>query len=466
MTKRKPLIIGDRYIPTFSSIQAYKTDSISPSHSINPHSNQASPNNSLIDNSTIYPVRVSFDSTHSSDSSSSSSITSSSSSNQYPSNAHQKIVAEALDFNRDSKVFQYNQIYTHETTQNLLSSKVDSLNSGSSSPPKKTRDQIKTILASDILQAPGLRNDYYSNLISWSQKTNKVVVGLGSKIYLWGSEGIVTQINYNIDELITSVSCSLDYWILAATANGKILLIDQREDNNVVLAEYKLDDDKCVFCFAWFGDSLHFLAGDDSGLAINSNNDEVVVGANDNCCTIWSLKDYKSPILKFILHHNAAIKALAYCPWTSSLLATGGGSKDRKIRFWHTSSGTLLKEYYTDGQITSLIWSRFKKEIVATFGFGGSTKSNLLRVYSYPDMIPTLEVNASGNLRILSACLSPDYSSICVATNDSTIRIYHIWNKSIEIKSNSSNDSRLVGAYGSEIIDLIEGITKSNPVIR
>ena len=67
----------------------------------------------------------------------------------------------------------------------------------------------------------------------------------------------------------------------------------------------------------------------------------------------------------------------------------------QKIRFWHTSSGTLLSEYYTDGQITSLIWSRFRKEIVATFGFGGTSKSNLLCVYTYPQMQPILEVNAA-----------------------------------------------------------------------
>ena len=98
------------------------------------------------------------------------------------------------------------------------------------------------------------------------------------------------------------------------------------------------------------------------GIALNGNNDEVAVGANDNCCTIWNIKDVTEPILKFVLPHNAAIKALSYCPWTLSLLATGGGSKDRKIRFWHTASGTLLNEYYTDGQITSLIWSRFKRD--------------------------------------------------------------------------------------------------------
>ena len=147
-----------------------------------------------------------------------------------------------------------------------------------------------------------------------------------------------------------------------------------------------------------------------------------------------------------------------------SLLATGGGSKDRKIRFWHTSSGTLLSEYYTDGQITSLIWSRFRKEIVATFGFGGTSKSNLLCVYTYPQMQPILEVNAACNLRILSATLLPDYCSVCVATNDSTIRIYQLWEGSLEILPSATQ--RIMGAFGSDIIELLEGISKTGDVIR
>ena len=72
-----------------------------------------------------------------------------------------------------------------------------------------------------------------------------------------------------------------------------------------------------------------------------------------------------------------------------------------------------------------------EKEIVATFGFGGTSKSNLLCVYTYPQMQPIL-VNAACNLRILSATLLPDYCSVC-ATNDSTIRIYQLWEGSLEI---------------------------------
>ena len=40
--------------------------------------------------------------------------------------------------------------------------------------------------------------------------------------------------------------------------------------------------------------------------------------------------------------HSAydALQALAWCPWRPSLLASGGGTADRHIRFWNVSTGT------------------------------------------------------------------------------------------------------------------------------
>jgi cell division cycle 20-like protein 1 (cofactor of APC complex) len=35
--------------------------------------------------------------------------------------------------------------------------------------------------------------------------------------------------------------------------------------------------------------------------------------------------------------HTAAVKALAWSPHKSSLLATGGGSSDKTIKFWNTN---------------------------------------------------------------------------------------------------------------------------------
>ena len=49
--------------------------------------------------------------------------------------------------------------------------------------------------------------------------------------------------------------------------------------------------------------------------------------------------------------HQAAVKALAWCPWESNLLATGGGSSDRSIKTWNTSTGVQLSSTDTGSQV-------------------------------------------------------------------------------------------------------------------
>lgn len=156
------------------------------------------------------------------------------------------------------------------------------------------------------------------------------------------------------------------------------------------------------------------------------------------------------------------MKAIAFCPWSRSLLATGAGAKDRTIRFWHSFSGTLIKFHFTGSQITSLIWSKTTKQIVATFGFGNT--QTLLNVYSYETMKCVSRVSSSsGELRILGATLSPDCSSLCVATNESTIRIYKLWKPKTFFTRKLSQKQ---GTFGSSLIELLEGVDKSEFSLR
>ncbi|KAL3230672.1 Meiosis-specific APC/C activator protein AMA1 [Nakaseomyces bracarensis] len=190
---------------------------------------------------------------------------------------------------------------------------------------------------------------------------------------------------------------------------------------------------------------------------------QLAVGGNDNSCTLWIVKDILSPKLAHILPHKAAVKAVAFCPWSKSLLVTGGGSKDRKIKFWHTVTGTLIREIQTAGQVTSLLWSVRYKQLMATFGFGDIENPMLLTVFSYPQLSEKLHVRSPTPLRVLSAVPSPRFNAICVATNDETIRFYEIW-KEVESPIVEAQECQL---YNSKLIDFIEGITStSENIIR
>jgi WD40 repeat protein len=82
--------------------------------------------------------------------------------------------------------------------------------------------------------------------------------------------------------------------------------------------------------------------------------------------------------------HSAAVKALAFAPWQPSLLATGGGSNDRCIHFYHAPSGSRLATINVHAQVTSLIWSKTRREIAATFGYALPEHPFRIAVFAWP----------------------------------------------------------------------------------
>ncbi|KAL1983438.1 hypothetical protein VTN96DRAFT_10344 [Rasamsonia emersonii] len=87
---------------------------------------------------------------------------------------------------------------------------------------------------------------------------------------------------------------------------------------------------------------------------------------------------------KHRLRHCAAVKAIAFAPWQPSLLATGGGSNDRSIHFYHAPSGSCLATIDVSAQVTSLIWSKTRREIAVTFGFAQPEHPFRIAVFAWP----------------------------------------------------------------------------------
>lgn len=78
------------------------------------------------------------------------------------------------------------------------------------------------------------------------------------------------------------------------------------------------------------------------------------------------------------------MKAIAFCPWREGLVATGGGSHDKCIHFFHTTSGVALATIAVHAQVTSLIWSTTRREIAATFGYAQPEHPYRIAVFSWP----------------------------------------------------------------------------------
>ena len=98
---------------------------------------------------------------------------------------------------------------------------------------------------------------------------------------------------------------------------------------------------------------------DDSGLAWSYDGKQFASGGNDNLtCAFHVAADLVPPSTpRHLFTHDAAVKALAYCPFQENLLAAGGGSQDQKIRFFDTRTGQVLAVLDTGAQVTAILWS-------------------------------------------------------------------------------------------------------------
>ena len=181
--------------------------------------------------------------------------------------------------------------------------------------------------------------------------------------------------------------------------------------------------------------------------------------------------------------HSAAIKAIAFCPWQRGLLATGGGSNDRAIHFYHTFSGACLATIDVQAQVTSLIWSTSRREIAATFGYAQPDHPYRIAVFSWPECRQVVAIPWASEMRALLAIAYPggpnetsrqageggiwwsrtaEEGCIVVASSDESVKFHEIWTGS---KKSTGGGSGLLG--GSDILESLEGIDKEgNEVIR
>ncbi|KAH9875172.1 hypothetical protein J1614_004662 [Plenodomus biglobosus] len=130
--------------------------------------------------------------------------------------------------------------------------------------------------------------------------------------------------------------------------------------------------------------------------------------------SIYTVNSRPSPILrvpqtsakhKWTL--NAAVKAIAFCPWQRSLIAISGGSNDRCIYFYHTRSGACLATIDCAAQVTSLIWSQTRREIAATFGFTQPEHPYRVAVFAWPSCEQVVAVPWWDENRALCAVAYP-----------------------------------------------------------
>ncbi|KXS09401.1 WD40 repeat-like protein [Gonapodya prolifera JEL478] len=320
-----------------------------------------------------------------------------------------------------------------------------------------------------VLDAPGLVDDYYLNLLDWSPN-NTLAIVLGRTVYLWFAEtgDVVEFCSVGADpststatptagspgDSVTSVSWTQDGAYLAVGTNeGDVQIWDVEQSKKV---RSMPGHQARVGVLGWRDHLLSSGCRDGSihhhdvrvanhrvaeltshtsevcGLKWRGDGAALASGGNDNLVHIW---DARSSTPKFTKsEHNAAVKALDWAPWQLNLLATGGGTHDRHIHFWNSTTGAKLSSIDTGSQVTSLIWSRDYREILSAHGF----PDNQLTLWSYPSLGKVVDLTGH-DARVLHTAVSPDGMVVATAAGDECLKFWRVWERKKVDKSREAD---------------------------
>ena len=302
---------------------------------------------------------------------------------------------------------------------------------------------------SRILDAPDLKDDFYLNLVSWNEK-NVLAVALDKTVYLWNAGTGDIQELCTFDESPDSYISSVKWvqeggtHLAVGVSSGMTQLWDANECKRV----RNMDGHTArVGTLAWNRHNLSSGSVDSTivnhdvrvarhniatlkghsqevcSLAWSPNGDTLASGGNDNLVCLWDAAETGRTQPRFKLtEHQATVKALAWSPHERHLLATGGGTSDRTIKFWNTRTGSVLNSIDTGSQVCALQWNPFEKEILSSHGF----PRNHLCLWKYPSMAPIKEFEGHTH-RVLHLALSPEGGTVLSAAADETLRFWDIF---------------------------------------
>ncbi|KAK6360143.1 hypothetical protein TWF730_006296 [Orbilia blumenaviensis] len=469
---------------------------------------------------------------------------------------HEERLALALGVNLDGKVMCFDSSPSPEKRSYGFGQSPMKMELGTWSP---TSPQMEIAAAHNnlctVLDAPGLRDDFYCTLLAYSPVSKVLAVALGSDIYGWTERGGAKPFKPWATTQITAIAFSSTPGKLDILAVGRVDGVISLWGLGESVPRAEAQHQAAVACVSFkpfesrrrgLGNRKEWtrcedlLLGDESGniyfyaiewdpepgsvacgmtlvrrmkvhtqqicgIAWSTDASQVATGGNDNQCILFDVetpkdedsdsRDADEPNRELIIRHKwshqAAVKAIAFCPWQKSLIATGGGSNDRGIHFYHTFTGSAIATINVSAQVTSLVWSHQRKEIAATFGYANPEHPIRIAVFTWPDCHKVVSIPWAEDMRALYALpypggppeskngrpsnsenggigstgpgsTDPKYEGcLVVAASDETIRFHEVWGV---IGGKGRQRRRCsMSALGSEILETLEGIEKEGP---
>ncbi|PHH81670.1 hypothetical protein CDD83_3511 [Cordyceps sp. RAO-2017] len=386
-----------------------------------------------------------------------------------------------------------------------------------------------------VLDAPSLRDDFYCSVLAYSATCQTLAICLGNLVYTWSerfgpgkktilaagrSDGSVVLMCHN-DGLPRfevqqphSVTCTeelvvgdetgtLYYYVVEWSLTQQICglawspcaqhLASGGNDNLCCLFDVskilghaqwldpKYRNGRLVRGQQLIGDHTHHVCYNTRALRhiatkIETGTSQSVTNVHTTRACLEVVQSLGTGCATHLWIHQAAVKAIAFCPWRTGLIATGGGSNDKCIHFFHTTSGSALATIAVGAQVTSLIWSTTRREIAATFGYSQPEHFYRVAIFSWPECQQVAVIPWKADLRALYAIpypsrigvpggpthsLGSSEGCIVIASSDETVRFHEVW---------SAKDNKTVAKFGllggSDVLEDLDGMTKENDIIR
>lgn len=361
--------------------------------------------------------------------------------------------------------------------------------------PRKTPRAVSKV-PYKVLDAPELADDFYLNLVDWGPN-DILAVGLGDCVYLWSREsGQVDQLCKLEGDNVTSVS-----WIqrgshlAIGTSKGLLMIYDTVTNRKLrtmtghtarisslawnahILSTGSRDRTILHRDVRQANQYLRKLTGHKQevcGLKWNQETEQLASGGNDNKIFVWEKMDerWQHRWGEQEGGHKAAVKAIAWSPHQRGLLASGGGTADRCIKFWNTVSTAqnaanaslsnttpglnlsgndldlsvtpnllssnsaspsptttptnphLIRSHDTGSQVCNLLFSTTTSELVSTHGYS----QHAINIWKYPSMSQVVSLTGH-TYRVLYLSMSPDGNTIVTGAGDETLRFWDVFSQ-------------------------------------
>ena len=337
----------------------------------------------------------------------------------------------------------------------LFNNQKENLNNINNNSEYKNQRKINQKPYKELLTS-NLIDDFYLNLLDWSSK-DQIAVGCTTNVVLWNNNKTQSEILLNypcgnleesenfVEKYVSSLIWSNEGDKLAVghslgcveiydvnkkkmisnygghtgrvgvvSWNGNIISSGSK-DCNIITRDIRCKNNNENIIIRYLGHSQEVC-----GLKWSFDGSQLASGGNDNNLMIWNLHSTK-PIM-CNNSHLAAVKAIAWSPHHHNILASGGGTADRTIRFWNTSTFENILKYDTGSQVCNLVFSKTSNELISTHGFS----LNQINIWKLPNLTKTATL-IGHTFRVLYLGLSPNGQNIVTGAGDQTLKFWNVF---------------------------------------